>query len=342
MWDDFLSRQIRRTNRNLFLLGVFLLGGLSAALYGFQRDVKNYLLGPFPIEATELIGVDNPDTATKYFVKVRAEHEFFTGLNEYPKQGEHTRVIASYYAVQAGDRFLLVRSNQPVPRTEYTGMLVRVPQALVTALARSPRPEINQLQSKSLPLMLDTDRSPRQDWLVPVSAAVFFLLGAGVLFVALSRMAAPQKHPARVALARYGDPSQVAIQLDAELRMERDDEKSKSLRLTRNWLVHATAFSVHLTQIKDLVWAYPKVVRHYHTFIPTGKTYSVIIRDRSGQSMEVSTKKDVSSALLVTLQQRAPWMVIGYSADLEKSWRSDRSKMIAFVDQRRAALPASR
>jgi hypothetical protein len=94
---------------------------------------------------------------------------------------------------------------------------------------------------------------------------------------------------------------------------------------------------VRLTQMKDLVWVYPKIVSHYTYFIPTGKSHSVIIRDRAGQSIEVSTKKDTGEPLLAALQQRAPWIVMGFNADYEKAWRSDRGKMIAAVDQRRAA-----
>jgi hypothetical protein len=338
MPDDFLIQQIRRTNRNLFLLGILLLAGLALGLFAGRREVLNYFLGPFPVAPAALIGEDNPETAAKYFVKVRAEHEFFTGLNEYPQNGDRSRVIASYYAVEAGSRFLLVRSNQPVPRTEYTGMLVRAPQALITSLAKSPLPEINQLKAKALPVLLDTDRSPRKDWAMPFTALIFLAVGAGVLFRAVSRMAAPQKHPARIALARYGDPSRASIQLDAELRMEREEEKWKSLRLTRNWLLYSTVFNVRLTQMRDLVWVYPKIVRHFTYFFPTGRSHSIVIRDRAGQSIEISTKKDTGSPLLAALQQRAPWIVMGYNDDYEKAWRSDRPKFIAAVDQRRAAL----
>jgi hypothetical protein len=55
---------------------------------------------------------------------------------------------------------------------------------------------------------------------------------------------------------------------------------------------------------QDIVWAYPKVTKHYHNGIPTGKTYSAMVRDSKGQSMKVSGKKDSVPKLLESLERR--------------------------------------
>jgi hypothetical protein len=46
MWDDFISRQIRRTNRNLLIFGSVILAGLGLLLAGGWRDTYNFLFGP--------------------------------------------------------------------------------------------------------------------------------------------------------------------------------------------------------------------------------------------------------------------------------------------------------
>jgi hypothetical protein len=61
MWDDFVSRQIRRTNRNLLILGAALLGTIGTIVGFMWRDVYNYVFGPFPIQASELAAIWNPD-----------------------------------------------------------------------------------------------------------------------------------------------------------------------------------------------------------------------------------------------------------------------------------------
>ena len=57
MWDDFISRQIRRTNRNMFLLGTVVLAILGLGLTAAWRDTCNFIFGPFPIQASDLVSI---------------------------------------------------------------------------------------------------------------------------------------------------------------------------------------------------------------------------------------------------------------------------------------------
>jgi hypothetical protein len=50
MWDDFISGQIRRTSRNLFLMGGAILIILGLLLAAGWRDTYNFIFGPFPIQ----------------------------------------------------------------------------------------------------------------------------------------------------------------------------------------------------------------------------------------------------------------------------------------------------
>ncbi len=89
---------------------------------------------------------------------------------------------------------------------------------------------------------------------------------------------------------------------------------------------------------RDVVWAYPKVTKHYHNGIPTGKTYSAIIRDSKGQSLEISGKKDSVPKLLESLQRRMPWVLVGFSKELEALWLKEKPKFFQLMEQRRASL----
>src|SRR2546430_1252747 len=55
MWDDFISGQIRRTSRNLFLLGTAVLTILGLLLAVGWRDTYNFVFGPFPGQGSELV-----------------------------------------------------------------------------------------------------------------------------------------------------------------------------------------------------------------------------------------------------------------------------------------------
>lgn len=342
MFDDFLTRQIRRTNRNRILLGMSLVVLLAAIGGLFRREAYNFAFGPFRTDAAGLAGVWNPDQVPKYFLKVRAEQAYVTGIAEYSERVNEKRVEANFFLLQAGERLLLVRAKSEVPQTEYTGTLVAMPPQVLGALVKDAKEKGQELRAMVLPVMLDAEKSPRDDWLAVAFGVFFFALGVLFLGSGLYRNAKPEEHPARKALARYGDPTGTAMQIESEFRNEGNGEKFGGLHLTTNWVVWASSFDVKLTQMKDLVWAYQKVIKHYHTFIPVGKTYSVILLDRAGQKFEVQAKKSSAPAALAALQRRVPWIIFGYSADLEKAWRKQRADLIAVVDKRRAEMSGAK
>ncbi len=49
-----------------------------------------------------------------------------------------------------------------------------------------------------------------------------------------------------------------------------------------------------------------------------------------------------ATALLQQINQNAPWVVLGYSADIEKSWKTNRAAFIKSVDDRRAQMTGGR
>src|SRR5256886_16658542 len=89
---------------------------------------------------------------------------------------------------------------------------------------------------------------------------------------------------------------------------------------------------------RDVVWAYAKVTKHYHNGIPTGKSYSAIIRDSKGQSLEISGKKDSVPKLLESLQRRMARVLIGFSKELEAVWLKEKLKFLQLIEHRRARL----
>jgi hypothetical protein len=54
--------------------------------------------------------------------------------------------------------------------------------------------------------------------------------------------------------------------------------------------------------------------------------------------VEISGKKDSVPKLLESLQRRMPWVVIGFSKELEALWLNEKPKFNQLVEQRRANL----
>ena len=344
MWDDFISRQIRRTNRNLLLLGVFMLAIIGAMLGATWRDAYNFAFGPFPIQTSELTGIANPDAPKRYFLKVQGQELFATGMREVDASN-HDKVQAEIVALAVGNRLLLVKAPAGKHELHYSGTLQAIPADVQNGVARGAEKNPSAMKGTVLlPFMLNaTGFRTFDNWLAALGGILIGGIGLFLASIAVRRMMQPDSHPLWSKLARYGSLQDVRMRIDSELRSEGGGEKFGAMQITTNWLIHAAAYKTDVMASRDIVWAYPKVTKHYHSGIPTGKTYSAILRDSKGQSVEVSGKKDSVPKLLESVQRRMPWVLIGYNKELEALWLKEKQKFFQMIEQRRAKLsPAVR
>ncbi len=315
MWDDFISRQIRRTNRNLFLFGAGILIFLGLLLAAGWRDTYNFIFGPFPIQGSELVSISNPDLPKRFFLKVEGEESFATGMREVDASN-HDKIRAEVVALVVNKRLLLVKTRADNHQLQFTGTLTAVPAELFNGVVHQWDAKHSDLKGAFLPFMLDATGFRKGDNLwVAIAGAGFSVLGLFLIGIPLRRM-----------------------RIDSEVRSEGGGEKFGAMQITTNWLIHAAAYKTNVMATRDVVWAYPKVTKHYHNGIPTGKTYSAIIRDSKGQSLEISGKKDSVPKLLESLQRRMPWVLVGFSKELEALWLKEKPKFFQLIEQRRAKL----
>ncbi len=343
MWDDFISRQIRRTNRNLFSFGSIVLVILGLLLAAGWRDAYNFIFGPFPIQSSELVTIGNPDAPKRFFLKVEGEESFTTGMREVDANN-HDKIRAEVVALVVDKRLLLVKTPVDKEQVQFTGTLTAVPAQVFNGVVHEWDTKHPDQKGAFLPFMLDATGFRKGDNLwVAAAAAGFGLLGLVMIGIPLRRQMQPDNHPLLIQLAKYGGLQDVRMRIDSEIRGEGGGEKFGAMQITTNWLIHAAPYKTNVMATRDVVWAYPKVTKHYHNGIPTGKTYSAIIRDSKGQSLEISGKKDSVPKLLESLQRRMPWVVIGFSKELEALWLKEKPKFFQLVEQRRAKLaPATR
>jgi hypothetical protein len=342
MGEDFITRQIRRTNRNLFLFGTVLLA-IIGTIAGFTwRDVYNHLLGPFPIQSAELASIWSADVPQRYYLRVQGEKSFTTGMQEVDP-GNHDHVRAEVVALVVGKRILLVKTPTNTQQLAFKGRLAPLPPQLQTQLVRAWDEKHPEAKGAILPYLLDaTGIWDRDTVMVAIAGGIFVALGLLLIGISLRRQAQPDKHPLLAKLQQYGLVHDVRMQIDSEMRAEGGGERFGPLHFTTNWVVQALAYKTHVMQVRDVVWAYPKVTKHYHSGIPTGKSYSAIIRDSKGQSLEVNGKKDSVPQLLQSLQRRMPWILVGFSKELEALWQKEKPKFFALTEQRRAKLSMAR
>ncbi len=341
MWQGYFGRQIRRANRNLLMANTLLLFGLLLVTGMSWRYLYNFFSGPFFVDANELVSVPNPNWLRKYFVNVHGERSISTGARQVTRKNGSETVNAYYLALVVKDRLLLVKTPAADRATDFTGGLVDIPgdaQASIVARLEQKYPE---LKGRFLPMMLDATGFRDSGYWGLAICVPLFLLAIWNLSKGLVRSSNPQAHPIAKALKRYGEPTVVAMRIESELRAEGMSGDPGSAYVTRSWFVYPTTYGVAIAQLGDIAWAYKKITRHSVNFIPTGKTYEVMVWDRSGKSISISGKQDRVELVLLSLAKRAPWVVFGFNKQLEQLWKKSRAEFLAAVDKRKAAPPVA-
>jgi hypothetical protein len=345
MLDELFARQIRRTTRNRLIIGVFFLGVTLASAWHYRNYLLSVVRGPAPIDDQQLASSTSLNPLLESFVRVHGSEIAKTGAREVARDSgsasgsqNSNRVIANIMALKVGDRYLLSKVPINEEGLDLSGELVEMPAAVRKIVITDHLPKHPGLDRLFYPCLLDTTKSRFGDPWALLLGAFFFLLGAACLGQGVYHAAVPESHPVVKALRRYGDPGNISIQIAQELRVEGDREKFDNARITSDWLVEMSSLKTAIVRLADLLWAYPKVIKHYHNFIPTGKSYFVVVRDRAGQSIEVSVKKDQQPMALESLSRRNPWAVYGFDQQLAKGWPKNRAELIQVVDERRAAL----
>jgi hypothetical protein len=335
MNNSLVHSTIRRSNRNQLILcavGALLLVGLAALN---TRYFYNFFFGPFPANRQALLATTDAGALRQYFVKISGDQVLDTGAQEVSRNTKtgSERVTASFMAVLLDDRFLIVKAQDDTKTTDFTGYLEPMPSDVSTEIIADIEREVPEVRGAFLPYMLNTDSFRGTGYVALAIGIPLFGLCLWGLARAIRRTNDPSTHPILRALSRFGPPDYVASQIDAEMLAA--NPKAGGVQLTSNWLVHAAPASLSATRIDDVVWAYKQVTQHRTNGIPTGKTYAAQIWDRHGVCITVTGKEPVVNQTLEAIGQRVPWVLTGYSPELEKTWKQNRAAVVDAVEQRR-------
>lgn len=333
MGEGYIAQQMRRANRNSLLFAgiTFLL--VAAATAAGWRYLYNCVRGPFSTDPFQLLTVNDPDTLQQYFITIPAGQPLDTGVGE----EKDDALQAKFLAVVVGHRFLLVKAPTGTPGKEFTGYLTTIPDDVRNKVVAPTEATQAELHGAFLPIMLNASDSFREEL---YGATV---LGGGLLLIAFLVLRSnyssdPANHPIMRRLAKLGPAPELAASIDQEMHTGQALNFGPSALLTPSWLLSPSTFSLKAVRLQDLVWFYKKVTQHRVNFIPTGKTYAVMLWDRNKTTylIEMGRKEETGNALLQELVRRAPWALAGYSPDLNNLWQKDFRSVVAAVDERRA------
>jgi hypothetical protein len=143
-------------------------------------------------------------------------------------------------------------------------------------------------------------------------------------------------HHINICLARLGSPQKISSIINEEVKKPK--VLLNSIIITESWLIRPTFYGLELSLLAELAWIHTKVTSNYTNGVYTGKSYSVIIYKRDGKSFEMACDESISSLLMARVAENAPWVVGGFSEEIQRLWNTDRNAFIAYIDQRKREI----
>ncbi|AUT01499.1 hypothetical protein CLI64_14480 [Nostoc sp. CENA543] len=345
MENTGIYKHIQRSNRNLLAVNICLVLSVIAIAGMSRRYLYNFFFGPFPIDNQTLLSNTTPDSRLQYFVKIRGSESLNTGVQEVEREvskstGEtkSETVKAHYLALVIEQKLLLVKTPNANDSKEFTGALITLPNDAREKIVNEAEAEFPALRGVFLPLMLDATNFRNSGYIGLGIGIPLFLLGVWNLFKVVKRKENIENHPIMEDLKRFGSPNDVAFKIDSELQIAGNKSTIGPAQITPSWILRSHFFGLEILNLNDIVWIYKNVTTHYKYFIPVGKTYAVVIYNRQGRLLEIPCKEQEVTSIIEQVITYVPWVIAGYSQELQEVWQKNFSQMIEFVDMKRQEI----
>ena len=336
--DSWIREMCRKRAQRQALTWVLLLAAGIMIVFSNARYARNFLLGPFPVQPSQLGQITDVDTAPDYFVSVAPDKVIDTEIQEITtttRNGvkEGSRVSAGYYACLIGDRFLIVKSEKQPPNN-VSGELLPIPSDLASQLFSGS--DGQKVRQHCYPFYLETSgfRYPGY-WAIGIAwlfIGVFWKFGKP----AWIQWRDVSKHPVVKRLEQWGDPIGTAVDIQRELNSS-VLYKSSGIFVTNKYVVRKKFFTFNVFQFDDLLWAYKKVTQRSVNLIPTGKSYEGLLIFYGGGETFSGNEGRVDEVLKFA-HSKAPWAVIGYSNEINDLFNKQTRDFCQVVESRRQEL----
>jgi hypothetical protein len=344
MWHGFIGQRIAATNKTLHRSGVVLVAAaLALCAYGAKTFI-NVKQGPTKFTEAQLTAIGNPNLQFRDFVAVEGRNTISTGITAIEKTTrngvvESQKTTGEYMATIVGKHILVVRAKPGDIRENYTGAIKSLPDDLKKAVFSGMADP--DLQAATLPVMLDATASYGEESILGyVVVGALVLSGLWMFLLSKKRTEMPERHPLCKALSQYGPLHSVVPQVDADVAS--GTATFSSATFSRDWILSCWLTQVAVMRRDEVIWAYKKRTKHSVNFIPTGSSYSLVLRDARGKLLELSNSEKYVDGYLASLAEQTPWVIFGYDRKLEKLYKKQLQSFVQTVSDRRAAIQTAK
>lgn len=116
-------------------------------------------------------------------------------------------------------------------------------------------------------------------------------------------------------------------------------EPVQGIRANNEYFMAIKGASIYFAPAQALLWAYSHVVQHRTNFIPTGKSYSVIVKKQDGTQFEIPMSDQLAcDQALSYINTTYPYLYIGYDDQWNKMFQKNRDEMARLVWGRKSTM----
>jgi hypothetical protein len=317
-WRGYCGHVIRTRNLRLFVMSALLLALGSPVLLMHPYGVwawPQFLSGPRIVSARELVSPGFSPARTGW-LQIDATRWKDTGVaHTFKFRDGHTFDDGHYLLADVDGQPLLVLAQGRKPKTPFQGTLERIDARLRSQLLDAGYP----MRGDALgPYFLDgltydsfhDYRENGIDTAIPFLLILLFAIPG--LWLSLRRSISMSRHPFARALAKRGSLAAITQQIDLETA--RDDKKIEKLRVTSNWLLRESFWSVVPMRISDVVWVY---------YMRDKSGPRCVLRDNLGEELEAGMGSSDASNVLKIVHDKSPQAIQNYDDALKSLWDSD-------------------
>lgn len=337
---NFLNTQIKKVSRNLFITHLILFIACCVIILSICGNAINYFKGANPINFEDISSRKIHGFGSNNYVSLTPEDKLKTGLQyvETDKKNVSKTIKAEYYLLKGG-KTLIFAAIPPsdASASSYTGWIRKMTDEEKTHLAEY----ISEVKAQSngdftlSDYVLDSKYDP--------SSSVAFVICSilGLIFLicavrAFRTLTVPERHRIYKKLAKYGDPNTLAQDLDRDLSKNPAQNFGKII-YTKSWIIAPSLLSLKAAKMEDVLWAYKKVIKKSVNFIPTGKTYELDLYCYDKSLVRINMKESYVDGLLGAINQDCPWVVLGFSKELQKMWKSQFAEIVKYAEDKKKA-----
>lgn len=246
---DFIQRQIARISRNFSITALILAAVASTiAFFGWPYIVA-VVAGPRVVSAAELASpaFQQSVQAKTTIVSVTGDQLRPSFYSVMVSRGKSGTAPLHYSLLHVGDKQLIVSGWSAAPSLTAEGEMSWAGDFILE------RASAYQEAGEILPLLVDTRSWKTTGWVLFGYDSIFALAALILISFPMRWNLNPAAHPVQRALAKLGEPTTAAMQLDVEMQAE--VRRYGSIHRTQSMLVYAPAFKFGAVRLGDIVAA---------------------------------------------------------------------------------------